>query len=104
MPATTAPACPPRIVSRAEWLDARKALLAREKELTRLHDRIAAQRRALAERGVAPGAGLEAVEAALYEPYARILALTPPVEADPYEDHAMVARRARYGWEIEQRW
>lgn len=47
MPATTAPACPPRIASRAEWLEARKALLAREKELTRLYDRIAAQRRAL---------------------------------------------------------
>ena len=37
----------PRIVSRAKWLEERKALLSREKELTRLHDRIAAQRRAL---------------------------------------------------------
>ncbi len=41
------PARTPRIASRDEWLEARKALLAREKELTRLHDRIAAQRRAL---------------------------------------------------------
>jgi predicted dithiol-disulfide oxidoreductase (DUF899 family) len=40
-------ACPPRLASREEWLEARKALLDREKELTRLHDRIAAQRRAL---------------------------------------------------------
>lgn len=38
----------PRIVSRNEWLSERKALLAREKELTRLGDEIAAARRALA--------------------------------------------------------
>ncbi len=36
-----------RIVSREEWLSERRALLAREKELTRLRDRIAAARRAL---------------------------------------------------------
>jgi len=35
------------VVSRQQWLDARKALLAREKELTHLADRIAAERRAL---------------------------------------------------------
>jgi predicted dithiol-disulfide oxidoreductase (DUF899 family) len=35
------------IVSREEWLAARKALLAKEKELTRLGDRISAERRAL---------------------------------------------------------
>jgi predicted dithiol-disulfide oxidoreductase (DUF899 family) len=37
----------PKIVSRDEWLQARKALLAKEKELTRLRDRLAAERRAL---------------------------------------------------------
>ena len=37
----------PRIVSREEWLEARKALMAKEKELTRLRDRLAAERRAL---------------------------------------------------------
>ncbi|NGN43177.1 DUF899 family protein [Mesorhizobium sp. CGMCC 1.15528] len=36
-----------RTVSREEWLAARKAHLAREKELTRLHDEVAAERRAL---------------------------------------------------------
>jgi predicted dithiol-disulfide oxidoreductase (DUF899 family) len=36
-----------RIVSRDEWVAERKALLAHEKELTRLHDRIARERRAL---------------------------------------------------------
>ncbi|MFZ5790191.1 MAG: DUF899 domain-containing protein [Pseudomonadota bacterium] len=36
-----------RIVSRDEWLAARKALLAKEKELTRLRDRLNAERRAL---------------------------------------------------------
>lgn len=36
-----------RIVSRDEWLKARIALLAKEKELTRLRDRISAERRAL---------------------------------------------------------
>ncbi len=36
-----------RIVSPEEWLAERRALLAREKELTRLRDRIAAERRAL---------------------------------------------------------
>src|SRR4051794_32141323 len=35
------------IVSRDQWLAARKALLAREKELTHLRDQIAAERRAL---------------------------------------------------------
>lgn len=47
MAATVEPVRPPRIASRAEWLEARSALLANEKELTRLHDRVAAQRRAL---------------------------------------------------------
>ncbi len=37
----------PRIVSREEWLESRKALMAKEKELTRLRDRLAAERRAL---------------------------------------------------------
>lgn len=36
-----------RIVSRSEWLVARKAHLAREKELTRLRDRLSAERREL---------------------------------------------------------
>jgi predicted dithiol-disulfide oxidoreductase (DUF899 family) len=35
------------VVERKEWLEARKALLARERELTHLHDRIAEERRAL---------------------------------------------------------
>jgi predicted dithiol-disulfide oxidoreductase (DUF899 family) len=37
----------PSVVSRAEWLEARRALLSREKELTRLRDEVAAQRREL---------------------------------------------------------
>lgn len=37
----------PRIVSREEWLVARRELLATEKELTRAHDAVAAQRREL---------------------------------------------------------
>ena len=37
----------PRIVSHPEWLAARKQLLAKEKEFTRLRDRLAAERRAL---------------------------------------------------------
>ena len=36
-----------RTVTREEWLDTRKALLAKEKELTRLRDQLAAERRAL---------------------------------------------------------
>ena len=36
-----------RIVSREEWLAARKALLVKEKEATRLRDRINAERLAL---------------------------------------------------------
>jgi predicted dithiol-disulfide oxidoreductase (DUF899 family) len=36
-----------RVVGRDEWVAARKALLAREKELTRLRDQIAGERRAL---------------------------------------------------------
>jgi predicted dithiol-disulfide oxidoreductase (DUF899 family) len=36
-----------RIVSRDEWLKARTALLAKEKEMTRLRDRLSAERRAL---------------------------------------------------------
>ena len=37
----------PRIVSRDEWLAARKAHLAREKDLTRLRDQVSAERRRL---------------------------------------------------------
>jgi predicted dithiol-disulfide oxidoreductase (DUF899 family) len=37
----------PRIVSRDEWLAARKQLLSKEKELTRLRDRLSAERREL---------------------------------------------------------
>ena len=37
----------PTVASRAEWLAARRALLAREKEATRLRDAVAEQRRAL---------------------------------------------------------
>ena len=36
-----------RIVSREEWVAARKALLAQEKEFTRLRDRLSTDRRAL---------------------------------------------------------
>ncbi len=38
---------PPRIATRAEWLEARRQHLAREKEFTRLHDRLTAERRGL---------------------------------------------------------
>ena len=37
----------PRIVSHEEWLKAQRIHLAREKELTRLRDQLAAERRAL---------------------------------------------------------
>jgi predicted dithiol-disulfide oxidoreductase (DUF899 family) len=37
----------PKIVTREEWLVARKALLSRERELTRLRDAVSAERRAL---------------------------------------------------------
>jgi len=37
----------PKIVSRDEWLAARKKLLAKEKQLTRERDAIAAERRQL---------------------------------------------------------
>jgi predicted dithiol-disulfide oxidoreductase (DUF899 family) len=37
----------PKIVSQQEWIDARKSLLAKEKNLTRLHDELAAERRQL---------------------------------------------------------
>ena len=36
-----------RVVSRDEWIAARKALLREEKELTRQRDRLSAERRAL---------------------------------------------------------
>jgi predicted dithiol-disulfide oxidoreductase (DUF899 family) len=38
---------PQRIVMKADWIEARRALLAKEKELTRLRDRLAEERRAL---------------------------------------------------------
>lgn len=37
----------PNVTTRDEWLDARKTLLQHEKELTKLHDRVAAERRRL---------------------------------------------------------
>ena len=36
-----------KVVSRDEWIEARKALLAREKEFTRLRDELSRQRREL---------------------------------------------------------
>lgn len=36
---------PPRVVSQAEWLAARKELLAKEKNLTRQRDALSAERR-----------------------------------------------------------
>jgi predicted dithiol-disulfide oxidoreductase (DUF899 family) len=36
-----------KIVSREEWIEARKTLLAKEKEWTRSRDRLSAERRAL---------------------------------------------------------
>ena len=44
--ATNAPAVP-KIVSQTEWLNARKKLLAKEKECTHMRDALAAERRAL---------------------------------------------------------
>ena len=38
---------PHKIVSRDQWIAARKALLAKEKELTKARDRLSAERRAL---------------------------------------------------------
>jgi len=38
---------PHRIVAKTEWIEARRGLLAKEKELTRLRDRLAEERRAL---------------------------------------------------------
>jgi predicted dithiol-disulfide oxidoreductase (DUF899 family) len=38
---------PHRTVAKAEWIEVRRALLAREKELTRLRDRLAQEQRAL---------------------------------------------------------
>ena len=38
---------PHKIVSREEWIEARKALLAREKDFTRARDRLSEERRAL---------------------------------------------------------
>ena len=42
----------PRIVGTEDWLAARRALLEREKELTRLRDAVAAERRALPWRRI----------------------------------------------------
>ena len=38
---------PHQIVTKAEWIETRRALLAKEKELTRLRDRLAQEQRAL---------------------------------------------------------
>jgi predicted dithiol-disulfide oxidoreductase (DUF899 family) len=38
---------PHRIVAKTEWIEARRRLLAKEKELTRLRDRLAQEQRAL---------------------------------------------------------
>jgi predicted dithiol-disulfide oxidoreductase (DUF899 family) len=52
----------PLIVGDDEWLDARRTLLAREKELTRLRDAVARERRALPWRRVATPYTFEAPE------------------------------------------
>ena len=43
----------PDIVSREEWLTARKALLAHEREVTHLRDKVNAKRRAQPSAGAA---------------------------------------------------
>ena len=48
----TESATPHRVVPDSQWLEARKQLLAREKELTRLHDQVAGERRALPWRRI----------------------------------------------------
>jgi predicted dithiol-disulfide oxidoreductase (DUF899 family) len=53
---------PHAVVSREEWLVARKALLAREKELTRQRDRLSAERRALPWVKVDKAYGFDAPE------------------------------------------
>jgi predicted dithiol-disulfide oxidoreductase (DUF899 family) len=47
MPATASPPSTSKVVSREEWIAARKELLKKEKEFTRLRDRLSAERRAL---------------------------------------------------------
>ena len=61
-----------------------------------------AQRRALRAHGVAPGAAdEEAVEAALYEPDALVLALTPEeVTPSPAERKKVHPRRPRYRYTV----
>ena len=67
-----------------------------------------AQRQALFDEDVAPGASLDEVEAALYEPDARILSLTPDLEvpADAHHHGALPAdpdlnpHQPRYDWEL----
>lgn len=44
---TFKPTSPPSVVTHEVWLEARKQLLTKEKQLTRLHDQICAERRAL---------------------------------------------------------
>jgi len=51
-PATNGIASHP-VVADEQWLEARRKLLAREKELTHLHDQVARERRALPWRRVA---------------------------------------------------
>jgi len=47
MTTTTTTTAHPKVASREEWLAARKDLLAKEKELTKHHDRVSAERRRL---------------------------------------------------------
>jgi predicted dithiol-disulfide oxidoreductase (DUF899 family) len=52
-PTTPQPVSPGHpVVSDARWIDARRLLLVREKELTRLHDQIASERRAMPWRRI----------------------------------------------------
>jgi predicted dithiol-disulfide oxidoreductase (DUF899 family) len=52
----------PAVVSREAWLEQRKKLLAREKELTKLHDEIAAERRRMPVVKIAQKYQFEGVE------------------------------------------
>lgn len=70
-----------------------------------------AQRQALLDEDVVPGASMEQVEAALYEPDARIFELSPPAgpegdgdggggPVDPASQSALNPHQPRYDWEI----
>ena len=94
MTTTTVPH--PPIVSRGQWLDERKKLLAREKELTKHRDRINAERRRLPMVKIEKDYGFDGPNGKQNsKPYSRVVASSSSITSCSTRRGTRAARAAQ---------